>query len=60
VNINAALLIKDVDSVGNLGKTVLDLLQNTELQRSLSANIRTLAKPDAAREIATVVTSLIG
>jgi UDP-N-acetylglucosamine--N-acetylmuramyl-(pentapeptide) pyrophosphoryl-undecaprenol N-acetylglucosamine transferase len=59
VNINAALLIKDVDSVESLGKTVLDLLQNTELQHSLSANIKTLAKPNAAQEIATVVTSLV-
>lgn len=60
VNINAALLIKDVESVDNLGKTVLNLLANTELQQSLSANILTLAKPNAAQEIAGVVQKLIG
>lgn len=58
VSVDAAILVKDVDSVANLGKTVLDLLQNTALQQSLSANIRTLAKPNAAGEIASVVTSL--
>jgi UDP-N-acetylglucosamine--N-acetylmuramyl-(pentapeptide) pyrophosphoryl-undecaprenol N-acetylglucosamine transferase len=60
VNVNAAILVKDAESQAILGKTVLDLLQNTALQNSLSANIRTLAKPNAAQEIAGVVASLIG
>ena len=58
VHANAAILIKDKESIENLSKTVMDLLQNTEQQRSLSANIKALAKPDAAREIAEVVRSL--
>lgn len=58
VDKNAAILIKDVDSQERLGKAILDLVGNTELQNRLSATIKTVARPNAAQEIASVVTSL--
>ncbi len=59
VNKNAALLVKDVESITNLVPTVLDLLNNEVLQADLVKNITLLGKPNAAIDIAKEVLSII-
>ncbi|MFN8353886.1 MAG: undecaprenyldiphospho-muramoylpentapeptide beta-N-acetylglucosaminyltransferase [Spirosomataceae bacterium] len=59
VNENAGLLVKDSEAKDKLITETLALLQNTEKQTLLSANILKLAKPDAANEIAGEVLKLI-
>lgn len=48
---NAALMVKDSEAVEQLGRVVLDLLKNKDKQEQLSANIKSLAKSNAANEI---------
>jgi len=59
VNKNAALLVKDVESITKLVPTVLGLLNNETLQSDLVENITLLAKPNAATDIAKEVLSII-
>jgi UDP-N-acetylglucosamine--N-acetylmuramyl-(pentapeptide) pyrophosphoryl-undecaprenol N-acetylglucosamine transferase len=49
---NAALLVKDSDAREELGETIISLAKNILLKDQLSANIRSLALPDAADHIA--------
>ncbi|MEM9992328.1 MAG: UDP-N-acetylglucosamine--N-acetylmuramyl-(pentapeptide) pyrophosphoryl-undecaprenol N-acetylglucosamine transferase, partial [Bacteroidota bacterium] len=54
----AAILIKDKDAEKQLLPSVLDLLSNEQEQLTLSTNIKQLAKPNAAKEIAQAVLKL--
>ena len=56
---NAALLVKDKDAKDELVQTTLRLLQDVDKQQELSKHIKKLAKPNAAKEIAETVLSLI-
>jgi UDP-N-acetylglucosamine--N-acetylmuramyl-(pentapeptide) pyrophosphoryl-undecaprenol N-acetylglucosamine transferase len=58
VDNQAALLVKDIDAREQLVKTTIELLQNISQQAVLSKNIYTLAKPQAAQEIAEEVLKL--
>jgi UDP-N-acetylglucosamine--N-acetylmuramyl-(pentapeptide) pyrophosphoryl-undecaprenol N-acetylglucosamine transferase len=55
---NAALLVKDKDAKEELVQTALKLLQDADKQQELSKNIKKLAKPNAAKEIAETVLKL--
>jgi UDP-N-acetylglucosamine--N-acetylmuramyl-(pentapeptide) pyrophosphoryl-undecaprenol N-acetylglucosamine transferase len=59
VNSNAAILVKDTDARLKLVTEALDLLANIEKQGMLSVNIKQLAKPDAANELAQQVIGLV-
>lgn len=59
VNKNAALLVRDVESVTILVPTVLSLLENKTLQADLMTNIEKLGKPDAAKNIAQEVLNIV-
>ena len=59
VDKNAALLVKDVDSITNLVPTVLALLKNEALKADLVSNIALLGRPNAAIDIAKEVLSII-
>lgn len=59
VNKNAALLVKDVESVTILVPTVLSLLENKSLQSDLVSNIAKLGKPNAAKNIANEVLDIV-
>lgn len=58
VDRSAALLVRDQTARADLVTTVLNLLSDPIKRRQLSAEIRTFAKPHAAREIAEEVTQL--
>lgn len=58
VNRDAALLIRDHDARQELVTAALNLLDNPVQRQQLSAQIRTFAKPNAAREIAEEVRKL--
>ena len=59
VNKNAALLVRDVESITKLVPTVLSLLENESQQADLKQNIAVLGKPNAAKDIATEVLNII-
>ena len=59
VNKNAAILIKDSEAKEKLGETILNLLNDVNKQTELSANIKTLAKTNAANEIVTGIMNQI-
>ncbi len=59
VNKNAALLVRDLESVTILVPTVLSLLENEALQSELVMNIAKLGKPDAAKNIAQEILDII-
>ncbi|WP_235296176.1 undecaprenyldiphospho-muramoylpentapeptide beta-N-acetylglucosaminyltransferase [Portibacter marinus] len=52
VNKNAAVLLKDEDARGQLVEQVTELLNNENEMSKLSQNIKTLAKVNAAKDIA--------
>lgn len=56
---DAAILVKDTDAKENLEKVLFDLITSEERQNSLAVNIKKLAKPNAANDIATEVLQLI-
>ncbi|UFH54956.1 undecaprenyldiphospho-muramoylpentapeptide beta-N-acetylglucosaminyltransferase [Spirosoma sp. KNUC1025] len=56
---NAALLVKDHSARQELITAALNLLNNPAQQKQLSIEIKTLAKPNAARDIAQEVIKLI-
>jgi len=55
---NAALLVKDSEAEEKLVPTIIDLLNNQELQNTLSENFKHFAKPNAANHIAEIVTEI--
>ncbi|MFO7823517.1 MAG: undecaprenyldiphospho-muramoylpentapeptide beta-N-acetylglucosaminyltransferase [Cyclobacterium sp.] len=59
VSQNAALLLKDSEAITNLAPMVHNLLQDPEKQQSLSDAIKTLAKPEAAKEIVHAMENLL-
>ena len=59
VDRNAALLVNDRTAREELVTAALALLTNSEQRQQLSNEIKTLAKPNAAREIAQEVIKLI-
>jgi UDP-N-acetylglucosamine--N-acetylmuramyl-(pentapeptide) pyrophosphoryl-undecaprenol N-acetylglucosamine transferase len=59
VNKNAAILVKDTEARGVLVDKALELLGDESRKATLSANIKKLAKPDAAKVIANEVINLI-
>lgn len=60
VDNQAALLIKDADSKEQLWSETFKLLADKQQLNSLSENIRTLAKPNAAKEIVDVILKVAG
>lgn len=56
---NAAILVRDVDSVNNLVDTALELVQNIGKCEVLSMNIKTLATPEATTDIVEVISTLL-
>lgn len=56
---NAAILVKDSDSIESLVPTALELIENKDKRTSLSQNIAQLAKPEAAETIAKEVLKLV-
>ena len=58
VNQNAAILIKDTQARTELMNTANNMLSDTEKQNSLIQQIKTLAKPNAATDIAKEVIKL--
>ena len=57
---NAALMVKDNEAKQNLVNTLIDLLQQHDLQQQVSTNITTLGIPNAAELIAKEVLQLAG
>ena len=58
VDHNAAILVRDQDARQQLITAALALLNNAPQRQQLSTQIKTLAKPDAARDIAEEVLTL--
>lgn len=58
VNRQAALLVKDSDTAGELASKALALLEDEALRQSLSANVLALGFPDAANQIASEILAL--
>lgn len=56
---DAAIMIKDRDSKEQLFKRAFDLLAEKELLKSLSENMKKLARPNAARDIANVIMEVV-
>ncbi|HSZ71552.1 MAG TPA: undecaprenyldiphospho-muramoylpentapeptide beta-N-acetylglucosaminyltransferase [Cytophagaceae bacterium] len=48
---DAALLVKDVDAVSQLGKVLSDLVKDKSTAERIAKNISSLAKPNAAKDI---------
>jgi UDP-N-acetylglucosamine--N-acetylmuramyl-(pentapeptide) pyrophosphoryl-undecaprenol N-acetylglucosamine transferase len=59
VNNGAALMVKDVEAMEKLIPAALTLLGDTSQKEQLSANIRKMGKPEAARQIAEEILKLI-
>ena len=59
VNKDAAVLIKDVDSVNNLCSTALSLIQNDAKLQELSVHIAALAEKNSASRIVDEVDKII-
>jgi UDP-N-acetylglucosamine--N-acetylmuramyl-(pentapeptide) pyrophosphoryl-undecaprenol N-acetylglucosamine transferase len=59
VNKNAAILVKDVDAKNEMVKTTFSLIKNEELINNLEKNIKLLAKPNAAKDIANEIFKLV-
>lgn len=59
VDINAAILIKDMDADEKLDDTIIDLIQDENKIKLLSTNIKTIARPNAADDIAKQILNLI-
>jgi len=59
VSQNAAILVKDVNAKSELISELIKLVGNISIQEQLNHNIKSLAKPDAASQIADEVIKLI-
>lgn len=55
---NAAVLIKDADAIDTLGKMVYAVLTDEEKQAALAKNIKTMARENAAKDIANEIMKL--
>jgi UDP-N-acetylglucosamine--N-acetylmuramyl-(pentapeptide) pyrophosphoryl-undecaprenol N-acetylglucosamine transferase len=55
----AAVLVKDTESVSNLVKTAIDLINDEDRCEMLSRNIMKLATPRATEDIVDVITTLL-
>jgi len=55
---NAAILVKDSEANEQLIPTILDLLENEDQKQTLSKNFKQLAKPNAAEDLAKIVTKV--
>lgn len=58
-NGDAAILVKDAESMEVLPKQIISLLRDEVKQKNLSTNIQTFAKPDAAKDIVNELMKLI-
>jgi UDP-N-acetylglucosamine--N-acetylmuramyl-(pentapeptide) pyrophosphoryl-undecaprenol N-acetylglucosamine transferase len=56
---DAAILVKDAESMEVLPKQIISLLRDEVKQRKLSTNIQSFAKPDAAKDIVNELLKLI-
>jgi UDP-N-acetylglucosamine--N-acetylmuramyl-(pentapeptide) pyrophosphoryl-undecaprenol N-acetylglucosamine transferase len=56
---HAAILIKDIDSKGQLFQQTFKLLADETRLKSLSENIKKLARPNAARDIVDVILEVV-
>ncbi|TFV96128.1 undecaprenyldiphospho-muramoylpentapeptide beta-N-acetylglucosaminyltransferase [Algoriphagus kandeliae] len=56
---HAAVLLKDVEAIGNLKKEVDQILNNPDLAESLGENIKKLAKPHATETIVNEIEKLV-
>ena len=59
VNVNAAILVKDIDAKNNLITETLNLINDSNKQDELVKNIGTFAMPNAAELIVDEVIKLI-
>ena len=59
VEIQAAIMIKDTDSKGQLFQQAFSLLADETKLNSLSVNIKKLARPSAARDIVDVILEVV-
>jgi len=59
VNKNGALIVKDADAKEKLGKSIIDLFNNKELQEELANSISKLAITDSAERIAEEALKLV-
>ena len=59
VSKDAAIMVKDVDADKELIPQVLALMEDAELQEKISNNIKPLAKPNAATDIANEIMEMI-
>ncbi len=59
VSKNAALLVKDADTAQALVNETIALLGNEELHKKMSENCKSLALPNAGKEIAQIVLSYV-
>ncbi len=59
VNKNATVLVRDKEASEKMIQTAIEIIGNQELMRNLSKNILSLAKPNAAKDIAQVVINQI-
>ena len=55
VNKKAAVLVRDKEASEKMMVTALEIIGNQEIMADLRRNILTLAKPNAAKDIAEVV-----
>jgi UDP-N-acetylglucosamine--N-acetylmuramyl-(pentapeptide) pyrophosphoryl-undecaprenol N-acetylglucosamine transferase len=55
---NAGWMLRDAEAVEHLGEKVMALLEDKELCKAMSANIRKLAMPDATDRIASIAIQL--
>ena len=60
VDVNAAMLVKDVVAMNELIPTTLALVQNTKRMDELSANIKKLGIPDASDRIMAEIEKIVG
>jgi UDP-N-acetylglucosamine--N-acetylmuramyl-(pentapeptide) pyrophosphoryl-undecaprenol N-acetylglucosamine transferase len=58
-NQKAAIMIKDQEANEKLVSTIISLLHNTELQLEMQQKLKSLAKPNAASQIAEYVISFL-
>lgn len=59
VNSNAALLVHDNRTIEEMVDQAVSLITNEELKTKLKTNIKKLAKPDSAEEIAEVILGIV-
>ena len=60
VNANAAWIVKDIEASDFLVEKAIELADNQEVMSQLSKNIKTLARPNAGKEIAAEVLKIVG